>query len=184
MRRLLPATLVLLLLLSHVCAGEQIAFIRMGDKDPAVWNSVKRYMSGMGYGITFYDGAMNLDGQVETANRINRSGAALTIALDLTIGEKETVFVGISSAKKGKGSILALDEVPAVHEALSREAAGQVASVMGVKVREIPLFPLLGLDMPAFFLRLGCPKAAVEERFDALHRGLESYYKRGVKNEK
>jgi hypothetical protein len=183
MRRLLPI-LFLFLSLSNLYGGEQIALIRMGDKDQAAWNAVRRHLSGKGYAVVFYDGAASLEGQVETANRVNRSGASLAIAMDVTVGGKETVFVGISNTKKGKGNILALDEVPAVHAVLSREAAGHVASAMGVKAREAPLFPLLGLDMPSFFLRLGCAAGAVEERLDALHHGLESYYKRGVKDEK
>ena len=45
-----------------------------------------------------------------------------------------------------------------MHVAASREAAELIAGEFDVKVLELPLFPLLGIDMPGLFLQVECPK--------------------------
>jgi len=163
---------------------EHIVFYRFGTKDPVAWNQLRKYFVTKGYRISFYDGADNLEEHVENVNRINGLNASLLIAMDYGIGDKNRSMVAVTTAKKGRGNILAIDEVPAVHGAESRELANLVAGTFKKNVMELPLFPLLGVDMPGIFLWVESTPDRSTEVFDKLHDGLQKYLKRGRKNEK
>ncbi len=166
--------------------GEEIAICRLGDKDSAVWGELKRYFNGKGVTVTFYDGTDSIERQVEMANRVNRGKASFFLVVDLAVGDRDSVIVAVTDAKKGKGNILSIDEVPATHGAASREAAKRVASSFGpkIRVRELPLFPFLGIDLPGIFLSVEHRQEKTGEILDALYSGLESYLKRGIRHEK
>lgn len=182
--RWMLAVLSLLVFLSNAYAEGQVVFCRIGDVQPDAWGLLKRYLSGKGLAVTTYDGTNSIEKHIEITNRINRGKASLFIAMDFSIGEKETVLVAVSNARRGQGTIHPIDEVPAVHIVSSREAAGSIASAFGTKVQELPLFPLLGVDMPGVFMRIESTQERTEAALDALYNGLELYFKRGTRNEK
>jgi len=51
-------------------------------------------------------------------------------------------------------------------------------------VKHVPLFPLLGVDMPGIFLRLECSQDKVREALGLLHGSIQSYLRRDVVHEK
>ncbi|OPY75347.1 MAG: hypothetical protein A4E64_01926 [Syntrophorhabdus sp. PtaU1.Bin058] len=172
--------LICLFSFSYSYADEQFVICRMGEKDQAAWNMFRKYFSAKGYSMSYYDGADNLDKHIENVNRINRSNGTVFLAIDLVMGGTGSVLVAVTNAKRGKGVIPNIDEVPAIHINNSMELATMVAAPFNKKIKKMPLFMLLGVDMPGIFLRLESPKDKMGEMFDRLHEGLQKYVKRGV----
>jgi hypothetical protein len=164
-------------------ARDNIVFYQMGDRNPALWSGLKTYFAGKGYGVLVYESADNIEKQIQNANRIGKEKAAIFLAVELVPSEKEGIFVAISKTKRGKGSILEIDEVPAAHGTYSEELALSIAEVFGVKIKRLPLFAFLGIDMPGVFLKIDCPKDKTGEIFNKLSKGLQKYLNRGVKDE-
>jgi len=173
--------LICLFSFSYSYADEQFVICRMGEKDQAAWNMFKKYFSAKGYNMSYYDGADNLEKHIENVNKINRSNGTVFLAIDLVAGGTGSIFVAAANAKRGKGVIPNIDEVPAIHINNSMELATMIAAPFNKKIKRIPLFMLLGVDMPGIFLRLESPKDKMGEMFDRLHEGLQKYVKRGVK---
>jgi hypothetical protein len=184
MRR--TALLVCILLLVpflSLHARDNIVFCQMGDRDPALWSALKKYFTGKGYGVSMYEGADTIEKQIQNANRISKEKADIFLAVELVPSEKEGIFVALSKTKRGKGSILEIDEVPAVHGTDSEELALSIAAPFSAKIKRLPLFVFLGIDMPGAFLKIDCPKDKTGEVFNKLNEGLQKYLNRGIKDE-
>ena len=164
--------------------AEHIVLYRLGAQDNIAWDQLKRYLGAKGYRISIYDGTDNIDKHVETVNKINKLKAAVFLAMDFGGGEKNQIMVAITTAKKGKGTILAIDEVPALYANESRELASSLASAFNKGIKEFPLFPLLGVDMPGIFLKITFTPDKTLEVLNKLHEGMQAYYKRGIKDER
>jgi len=164
--------------------AEHIVLYRLGSKETVAWDQLKRYLDAKGYRISIYDGTDNIEKHVETVNKINKLKAAVFLAMDFGVGEKNQIMVAITTAKKGKGTILAIDEVPALYANESRELASSLASTFNKGVKEFPLFPLLGVDMPGIFLKITFTPDQTLEVFNKLHEGIRGYFKRGMKDER
>ncbi|HNS77599.1 MAG: hypothetical protein WBJ54_11800 [Syntrophorhabdus sp.] len=164
--------------------NEHIVFYRLGAKDGVAWDQLKRYLGAKGYRISIFDGADNIEKHVEIVNRINKLKASAFLAMDFGVGEKDQVMVAITRAKRGKGTILAIDELPALYANESRELSSSLASVFDKGIKEFPLFPLLGVDMPGVFLKISFTPEKTLEVFARLHEGMQRYFKRGMKDER
>ncbi len=169
---------------SYAHADEHFVVYRMGERDQTAWNMFRKYFSAKGYNMSYYDGADGIDKHIENVNKINRSNGTVFLAIDLVLGATNSVFIAVANARRGKGNIPEIDEVPAVHINNSMELATMVAAPFNKKIKKMPLFMLLGIDMPGMFLRLESPKDRVGEMFDQLHEGLQKYAKRGIRNER
>ncbi len=164
-------------------AGEPMPIYCAGEKDQASWSFLKTYFDSKGYNVSIYEKTDSLERHLENANKINKTGASLMLVMDFRIGGKNEVFAAVSNAKKGKGKILAIDEIPARYVDLSAEVAGCIATPFRRTVKELPLFPLLGIDMPALFLRIECTKEKADETLNVVNDCLQKYFQRGKKNE-
>ena len=164
-------------------ARDNIVFYEMGGRNPALWSGLRTYFTGKGYGVSIYESADSIEKQIQNANKISKEKAAIFLAVELVPSEKEGIFVAISKTKKGKGSILEIDEVPAAHGTDSEELALAIAAPFGVKIKRLPLFAFLGIDMPGAFLKIDCPKEKTGEIFNKLNEGLQKYLNRGAKDE-
>ena len=184
MKRILLLLCVSLLIPFFSAHGrDNIVFYQVGERDPALWNTLKRHFVSKGYGVSIYESADTIEKQIQNANRINKEKATLFLAIELIPSETEDIFIAVSNAKKGQGNLLEIDEVPAVHDADSEELARAFAAPFGKKIKRLPLFVFLGIDMPGAFLRIDCPKDKTGDIFNRLNEGLQKYLKRGVKNE-
>jgi hypothetical protein len=184
MRRISILVCIFLLIpLFSLQARDNIVFYQMGDRDPALWSALKKYFAGKGYGVSIYEDADSIEKQIQNVNKISKEKAVVFLAVELVPSEKEGIFVAISKTKKGKGSILEIDEVPAVHSTDSEDLALSIAAPFGVKIKRLPLFVFLGIDMPGAFLKIDCPKDKTGEIFNRLNEGLQKYLNRGVKDE-
>lgn len=164
--------------------AEHIVLYRLGSRETVAWDQLKRYLGAKGYRISIYDGTDNIEKHVEIVNKINKLKAAAIFAMDFGVGEKNQIMVAITTAKKGKGAILAIDEVPALYANESRELASSLASAFNKGIKEFPLFPLLGVDMPGIYLKITFTPDKTLEVFNKLHEGIQGYFKRGMKDER
>ncbi len=169
---------------SYSYAGEHFVIYRMGERDQAAWSMFRKYFSAKGYNMSYYDGADSIDKHIENVNKINTSNGTVFLAIDLILGgTTNNVLVAATNARRGKGNIPDIDEVPAIHINNSMELATMIAAPFNKKIKKMPLFMVLGIDMPGIFLRLESPKDKAGEVFDRLHEGLQKYTERG-KNER
>jgi hypothetical protein len=144
----------------------------------------RKYFSAKGYNLSYYDGADTLEKHIENVNKINRSKGTAFLAIDLAAGDAGRTFIAVSNAQKGKGNIPEIDEVPAMHINNSMELATTIAAPFNKKIKRLPLFMLLGIDMPGLFMRLESHRDKMGEVFDRLHEGLQKYAKRGKTDER
>lgn len=181
MGALLPclAGLFLLAAVQPLCAAEHIILSRAGTGDDAMWNSFRKYLAGKGFTISVYNTPDSMEKQVETANRVNKEKAIFMLSVELVPSDGTDAFIAVSNAKKGKGLILNVDEVPGSHASRSGDLASSIAAAFQRKVKAIPLFMFLGIDMPGAFVRLEVEKTKPADAFDKLHEGLLNYMKRG-----
>jgi len=182
--RVFLAALFLIFFLFHASyGGEQIPIYCAGEKDQPSWSFLKRYFDSKSYSVSIYEKTDSLEKHLENANRINKTGASLMLVVDFRIGGKNEVFAAVSNARKGKDKILAIDEIPGQYVDRSAEVAGCIATPFRKTVKELPLFPLLGIDMPALFLRIECTKEKADETLNVVNDCLQKYFQRGKKNE-
>ncbi len=182
-KTLIIAFLLIVLPGCWVQARESIVLYRTGMCDPAMANGLRKYLLARGFGVSVYEGADTIEKQIQNANKINKEKAALLLVVELIPSDNRTAMFAISDAKKPKGLIVQIDEVPGVHISRSEELAAALAEPYGKKVKRLPLFALLGIDMPGLFIGLDWPRDKMGEAFDKLYEGIQNYLKRGVQNE-
>ncbi len=164
-------------------AAEHIVLYRMGDRASGEWNSLKKTLNKKGYKVTMYDVPVTLERHIEIANRMNREKAHLVIAMDLRTSAAPRVLVATPTIRQGRGRFHAMEEVPAIYRDRSLDAATQVALLFGTKAKTLPLFPLLGVNMPGFFISMEVSGDGGEQMFNTLEEGLGKYFGRSDKNE-
>lgn len=164
--------------------GEHIVLYRLGIKDAASWEQLRRYLGAKGYRVSMFDGSDNIEKHVENVNKINKLKASVLVAMEFGMGDQNRTVVAVTAAKKGKGNILAIDETPALYANESRELATSLASVFGKGIKEIPLFPFLGVDIPGVYMRIDYTPDKTNEVLEKFHEGMQRYFKRGKSNER
>jgi len=98
--------------------------------------------------------------------------------------QKSLTLVAQSTATKGEGRFLAADEVPAQYSVESGRLAEIVASGLNVKVKRVPLFPLVGVNAPGIFVRMEGKEEELKGYADKLCSGIDKYFVKGTMNEK
>ncbi len=179
------AGIILLLALAlPAFAAERIVLVRAGGTDDTMWASAKKYFSGKGLSVAAYDQQRTIEKQVETANRINKEKARFMLVLEIVESDRSDAFVAVTDEKKAKGYVLNADEVPGTHVLASRELGSSIAARFQRKVKAMPLFMFLGMDLPAVFVRLDVPRERPEESFDRLYDGMVNFTKKEGKDER
>jgi hypothetical protein len=158
-----------------------IVLYHVGEKDQEARTLLKKHLAGKGFTVTAYDGTDRIEKHVELANKINRLRASLFIAVEFVFGEKESVVIAVSNAKKTEAQVLAIEELPALYINSSKEFAALVAEPFKRKVLDLPLFPLLGIDMPGVFMRIVCPRDQTDEFLSKLSDSVQKYLSKGMK---
>jgi len=176
--KIMAVVSLLILACTHLYAGEQLVLYRIGEMDQPSWGLLRQYFIKKGYTLNIYESTGSIEKHIENANRINRGKRSLLLAVDFKIGEGNHVLVAVTEGKRGQGSILSIEEVSAAHLSESRECARIVASFFHKKVKEFPLLPLTGIDMPGIFVKIECTKDKTEDMLSPLHDGLQRYFKK------
>jgi hypothetical protein len=160
-------------------AGPAIVIYRVGNAGGNEAMSIKLALESKGFPVTLVQGESIIEKHVDKVGVINQSSAKLFLAFEYVPSEKSrAVVVAKTAAKKGEGSFLTIDEVPASFAEESNGLAYAVAESFGVKVKQMPLFPLLGVNMPGVFLRWETKEDAVPDLTNRLCAGLEKYIRK------
>jgi hypothetical protein len=170
--------LVLLLLpvpIAHA-ADKGIVLCRIGEGAPAAWSSLKAYFEGKGYQVASYQGETTIERHVEKVNGLNRGPGAVFLAVELIPAARTYVLVAMTDAKKGEGRFLAIDEIPERFSGESERLARSVAGQFKVKVKRLPLFSLLGVNMPGVFIRIESKEGEFGDGVDKIGTGVERYF--------
>jgi hypothetical protein len=174
---------VCFLFLPFFCSygGEHIVLYHVGEKDPVASTLLRKHLASKGYTVSAFDGTDNIEKQIELANKINKLKAALFLAVEFGFGEEENITIAVTDAKKKTGQMLTIEDVPGTHGAGSKRFAALVAESFNRKVLELPLFPLLGVDMPGTFMAIVCQKERVNEVLGKVADSMQKYFGKGAR---
>ena len=161
--------------------AQHIVLYHVGERDEEALALLKKHLMGKGFTVSSCEGRDSIEKHVELANKINRLRASLFIAVEFTFGSKEKVMIAVSNARKGEGQFLAIEEVPALYVNSSREFATLAALPFQKKVLDLPLFPLLGINMPGIFMRIECPRDQAGEVLNKVSDSVQKYFSKGMK---
>ena len=164
---------------SAVAAGPVICLYRVGNRGQDGALLIKNYLEGKGYQVHVYQGEETIEGHVQKANLINRSGATVFLAIAIATGAEHALVVARTEAPQSSGHFLTVDEIPGRFAEESQRLADSVAGALGVKAKRMPLFPLLGITMPGIFLSIKGPETDLAVVAKNLHMGLEKYFRKG-----
>lgn len=168
---------------SNACGSDTIIFYQVGQGEPGLWSEMKQYFSGKGYIVEIFESDVTLEKQIQSANKINMIKNSILIGMELVSSESQDIFIALPDVKKSNGAILEIDEVPAKHAEESEKLALAIAAPYEKRVKRLPLFISLGIDIPQVFLRIGCPAGGSGAVFQKLHNSIQGYLKQGAKNE-
>ena len=184
MKTVLAVLFVLLLGVQAHAAGHNIVFYRIGESGQEAWTLLKTYFEGKGYGVTIVQGETVIEKHVEKINSINRGSGSVFLAVELIPGALSRVMVAESDASQGEGRILAIDEMPARFARESDRLAADVAAPFKVKVKHLPLFPLLGVTMPGIVVKLEFSEGQTLLGMIAkVYGGVETYFSERIKKD-
>ena len=213
-RRVALVCLFSLLMVIRPCFGaDSFALYQVGVEGQQFWSLARDYLRGKGYDALFQLGEVTIEKHLERMGRINKSPAKFLLAMELVPREDSNVLVAMMDVKNGEGRpsaqpgegptpgtgnglttfagdaqsgnrFLSMDEVPGKYVSDSRKLADAVAGAFNVKVKRVPLFPLLGADMPGIYLRIECRQDKVGEMLGILHAGIQNYLRRDVLHER
>ena len=163
-------------------AGDHLVFYRIGESGQEAWTLLQAYFDGKGYGTTIVQGETVIEKHVEKVNRINRGPGGVFLAMELRPGELSHTMVAESDARIGEGRFLAIDGMPARFARESDRLAADVAAPFSVKVKHLPLFPLLGVGMPGIVVKLEFKEGELGV-VAKLFRGVEKYFSERTKKD-
>ena len=184
-----------------------------GAKEVQSWSLARDFFKGKGYDALYQLGETTVEKHLEKMGKINRSPAKFFLALELVSGDATGVAVAMTDQKAAEGGapsesdkplasrtgnglttftadaqagnrFLAADALAGKYASDSARLADAIAGSFHVKVKHVPLFPLLGADMPGIFLRIECKQDKVGEMLGLLHAGIQNYLRRDVSHER
>ncbi len=184
------------------CFGaDSFALYQVGTKEVQSWSLAKDFFREKGYDLVYQLGEPTIEKHLEKMSRINRSPAKFLLAVELVQGSDSDVLIAmtdrtadVTAGEKNTAPFapdaqtgnrfLAIDELQGKYASDSGRLANALASSFQVKVKHMPLFPLLGADMPGIFLRIECKQEKVGEMLGLLHGGIQNYLRRDVSHER
>jgi hypothetical protein len=185
-------SLLIAIIFSTSCyAEDNLVFYNAGKRDPAAWGLLKEYFSSKNYALSFYQGDGSLEHHLDRVNRINVIKSGVFVGIEFTFGDQRRAMVATAEFGKDREAaqnkesedrkrlLWAVEELPAKHEAESQRLAELVAVPFQVKVKRMPLFPLLGVDMPGLFVSIQCKKEDARSLLTMLDGALQKYFKKG-----
>ena len=193
--------------------ADSFALYQVGTKEVQSWSLARDFFKEKGYDIVYQLGETTLEKHLDKMSRINRSPAKFLLAMEFVPGDDAAVLVAMTDRKGTDGEtslepggaavsrtgkdvtafapdvrtgnkFLAIDELQRKYASDSTRLADAIAGSFHVKVKHVPLFPLLGADMPGIFLRIECKQDKVGEMLGLLHRGIQNYLRRDVSHER
>ena len=176
---LIPWVALMLLLpaLSAHAASDAIVLGQIGENAPQAWSFLRQYFEEKGYQVVLYQRGATIEQHVEEVNGLNRGPAKVFLSLELVPAPRTHILVAMTDAKKGEGRFLTIDQIPAQFAEESERLAGFLAGQFSVKMKHLPLFPLLGLNMPGVFVQVRFKEGELEDTVAKLESGVHRYFR-------
>jgi hypothetical protein len=194
-------------------ASDSFALYQVGVKGVQSWSLARDFFREKGYDVLYQLGETTIEKHLEKMSKINRSPAKFLLAMEFAPGDDARVLVAMTDQKGIEGGtspepggppvpragsdvttfgpdaqagnkFLAVDELQGKYASDSARLADAIADSFHVKVKHVPLFPLLGADMPGIFVRIECKQNKVGEMLGLLHGGIRNYLRRDVPHER
>jgi hypothetical protein len=208
------AVFAVLSLVAQPCfAADSFVLYQVGVKELQSWSLARDFFKEKGYDVLYQLGETTIEKHLEKMGKINRGPAKFLLALEFVSGDDAGVLVAMTDQKAAEGGppaepgkpsasrignglttftldghagnkFLAVDELPGKYAADSGRLAEGIAGSFKVKVKHLPLFPLLGADMPGIYLWIECRQDKVGEMLGLLHGGIQNYLRRDVPHER
>lgn len=144
--------LLIFLLIPKSALSEIIYLYRIDPTEPRLWSIFTSTIKRENVDIKVYRFRPSIEEHLKLISDVNKKDKGLFVAIRLSQGEKSQVFVAVFNQKQVSGRFLRIDEIPSLHFERSFCVARKVSEVFGIKVQKLPLFPLLGVDMPGIFI--------------------------------
>jgi hypothetical protein len=160
---------------THAAGSNNVVLYRMGEGGQEALSLLKQQLESRGYGVVVYQGEAVVEKHIEKVNRINRGPGNIFIALQMAMGENSNVLVAAPDAKKGEGRFLKIDEVPGRFAEESETLALAASTALNTKVKHLPLFPLLGVNMPGMMVKIDYKETEMQDVVNKLCSAVEKY---------
>lgn len=168
--------LVFALTVQAAADGQGVVLYRIGEGGQEALDLLAKSLAAKSYIVDTVQGETDIDKHVEKVSRINRGAGAVFVALEIVPAEKSRAMVAEAAVRKGEGRFLSITEISSRFSEQSDRLAGCVASSFGAKVVHLPLFPLLGVSMPAIAVKLELKPDDTAEAISRLTGGIEKYF--------
>ncbi|MCX7856725.1 MAG: hypothetical protein N2513_01895 [Deltaproteobacteria bacterium] len=165
----------LLITIPNNLEAQQIFFYLLDKPDNELWQIFLKTIKKQGLVSSVYMGNRNLEEHLRLITQINSKKKGLFIAMDVKKREKFGLFVGVFKPKKPEGKIARIDEIPYVHFELSNKIAESIAASYNKRVVKLPLFPMLGVDMPAIYIKISGEKRDIEKLAGDINEVIRKY---------
>ncbi|MCS7280026.1 MAG: hypothetical protein NZ583_00135 [Desulfobacterota bacterium] len=172
---------LLLILFPAISYSQTIYFYVVSPMEEEIRRDLIRTLKKSGIEFSFYQGKRDLEEHLRLISEINEKRKGVFCAIDLRKKEVSSILVAVSNARKQDGRFLRIHEIPAIHIGLSLKIAEHVASSYGKNVIRLPLFPLLGVDMPGLFFRFYGPELKAAHVLNPLIEAVKKYSPREQK---
>lgn len=171
----------------HIFASDHIIVYNTSDRFAEI-NLLKRYLEKNKLKVSVYSKVDSMERHIDNLNKINNSNASFLIALNIELEDKEEFYIAIPDIKgmpsKAQGRFNFIEEIPVKYEKDFKELAMAVASSFNTKIKTMPIFCAVGLEMPCIFVSITTKKDNMNMAFERLYGGIKSYLTRGEKNER
>jgi len=176
-RTFFAAVFFLLVLTADASAARQeVVLYRIGEEGREAWALLGQSLERKGYGVDIEQGETDIDSHVEKVSRINRGGGTVFVAVEIVPAEKSLIMVAEAPERKAEGRFLSITEISSRFSGESDKLAACLAYSFDVKVVHLPLFPVLGVAMPAVAVKLELKPDDAPEAVSRLTQGIEKYF--------
>lgn len=171
----LAALILFFLLINSQVESKNLYIYIVGKPDAELKTAFLYALKREKIDFSVYTGSKNLEDHLSSINEINSKKKGVFLALDLKRSNTQKIFVATFKTKKTQGKLLRIDEIPSLHFEDSIQIAQYIALTFNNKVYRLPLFPLLGVNMPGLYLKVDGGKEEVDFVATTLARGIKKF---------
>ena len=155
--------------------GETIFLYLVSIPDDQIWQVFLKSLRKEGLDPVPQKGTRELEDHLRIVSNINSGKKGLFVAIDIKREKNTKILVGVFAPKKPEGKIKSIEEIPYAYYDTSYKIAESIAMAYGKKVLKAPFFPLLGVDMPALYIKLRFKEGDIGPFVSVMKDGIKRY---------
>lgn len=165
--------LIFFLIFPSLAFGRDCIVLYKINGTEEIYGGFKKLCETEGIMLKTFDAFKNIERQVENAEKINAEDCLLFVASSVRHSKENAFVLAIPEAEKSSGLFLSVEDISSLYIETSKKIAGYLSEEFHVKVKRLPLFPFLGIKLPAIFLLIRYEDEKFPERiFSAILRSL------------